>query len=132
MLETLIAVLGQLITVYFIIFLLAVVFFVKLQRTLVEMISEYFFPNSEFIQSKLWRSFLLPFAPSGTGMVMAWLWGKFPYPDLLTSTGGHMMYGIGVGLLSNMLYSMIKELLADSIRSLANKIKNQISPDQGK
>lgn len=128
MLESLVAVLGQLITVYFVLFLLAVVFFVKMQRMMVETVANKYFPK--FIEGKFWRSFLLYCAPSGTGIIMAALMSSYPYPELLTSTSGHMIYGIGVGLLSNTLYSMIKELFGTALKSFADQVKSKVMPDK--
>lgn len=128
MLESLTAALGQLITVYFVLFLLAVVFFVKMQRMAVELIANKYFPS--FVKSKIWRSFLLYCAPSGTGVILATIMSSYPYPELLTSTSGHMIYGVGVGLLSNMLYSMIKELAGTTLKTLADQVKSKVLPSK--
>lgn len=119
MFEALEQVISQIVTLPNIFFCLMIVFLVTAQRKGIELLFEKIYPK--FNESKLWRNFLLPIAPSGTGMILVLLAPNYPYPEMFASTSAHLMFGAGCGLFANLIWKLVKENLSEAIKGLAGK-----------
>lgn len=62
-------------------------------------------------ESKVWNDLILPILPIGLGAFAAWWITSFPYPNGLTSTWSRVIWGLGAGLLSGLMYRVLKALL---------------------
>jgi uncharacterized membrane protein YedE/YeeE len=94
----------------FILFGLAVAGVMYVLRILVE----YFMQLAKKIplKSKLWNEVLLPILPVIIGALGAVHFKSFPYPDSLVTRGDRIIFGLVAGLLSTLLYRVVKALLS--------------------
>lgn len=122
MLDQFMSVLGEIITVQFVFFCLMIVGLVKLQRVLVESLFNKFYPA--FIKTKFWTEFLITIAPIGTGIMLALIMKNYDYPEFLKEKY-RVLYGVGSGLFSGMVYKIIKKTFGDFLGSALDKIKPQ-------
>jgi len=83
-------------------------------------------------ESKLWTDLLLPILPVFLGAGGAAALTMFPYPDGLTTTSGRFVFGLVAGLLSTLIYRVIKALLGDKIVSAISSITSPKSPSSDK
>lgn len=74
---------------------------------------EFFIPVAK--TAKIWTSFLLLILPVIIGGLLGWGFKVYPYATGLTSSGDHIAYGSVAGLLSTLLFKVIKELLGSKI-----------------
>lgn len=95
----------------FIIFGMAVAAIVFVIRKVVE----YFLPSKD---TKLWNDLLLPIIPVFLGVVLGWVFKTFPYPDGLTTTGDRIVFGLVAGLLSTLMYRVMRSLLIQKIQAV--------------
>jgi hypothetical protein len=65
--------------------------------------------------SKLWNEVLLPILPVVLGAMAAVNFRSFPYPDGLVTRGDRIIFGLVAGLLSTLLYRVIKGLLSQKV-----------------
>lgn len=66
-------------------------------------------------QSKLWTELLLPILPVVSGAVIGFFATAYPFPDGLTTSSGRVAFGLVAGLLSGLLYRVIKGTLISKI-----------------
>jgi hypothetical protein len=95
----------------FIVFGLAIAAVMFVVRTVVE----YFVKNS-----KMWKDLILPILPVLIGGLSALLISSFPYPNELTSAGSRSVFGFVAGLLSGLMYRIIKSLLHQKLSASKN------------
>jgi len=90
----------------FIIFSLGIVAVTSVLRTVVE----YLLANVKVMakESKLWNDLILPIMPVVLGSVSAILIKGYPYPEGISATGGRLVFGLVAGLLSTLLYRIVK------------------------
>ncbi len=72
--------------------------------------------------SKLWKELILPVLPVLLGPTAAYLAKTYPYPGGLTSGSARVAFGLVAGLLSGLVYRVLKS-------ALGYKIKNPGGPD---
>lgn len=73
-------------------------------------------------ESKFWNDLILPVYPIFLGPFLAIFLKSFPYPDGLGATGGtRTIWGLVAGLLSTVLYRVVKSLLGDKITAVVQK-----------
>jgi uncharacterized membrane protein len=66
-------------------------------------------------QKKIWKELILPIFPVITGALIGAAATSYPYPEGFDSTSGRTMFGLVAGLLSGLLYRVIKSLLTSKI-----------------
>jgi hypothetical protein len=98
----------------FVLFSLIVAAIMYVFRTILE----FCFPQLTTI--KVWNSLLLMLLPIFIGAGLGLWWKMYPYATGLTTSAEHIGYGAVAGLLSTVLFKVIKELLV-------NKITNTVS-----
>lgn len=110
------AILQTLLSWQFVVFSLAVAALIYFVRT----VAEYLMLNykAAAAQSKLWSELLLPLLPVVIGPLTAILVKTFPYPTGLTTNGGRFVFGLVAGLISGLLYRVIKSLFFAKMQSL--------------
>lgn len=95
----------------FIVFSLAVAAVIFVIRTVVE----YFVQKSKPAVKKLWHDLFLPILPVFVGGFIGHFFKSYPYPNDLTSDGNRIVFGVVAGLLSGLLYRVIKSLIMQKI-----------------
>lgn len=98
-------ILDQFLTLPTLIFCITIYVCVYVQRILVELLV----PKLE--TTKIWRSLLLPLGPVGTGMLLAYLFHSFAFPEQFATGNSKICYGLFCGLLSSAAYKILKEML---------------------
>ena len=78
---------------------------------------EYVLANvSSFAKSsKVWKELILPIFPIVLGPLVAYIAKEYPYGDTLKFTSGRLMFGLVAGLLSGLMYRVIKSFLTTKI-----------------
>lgn len=110
------AILQTLLSWQFVLFSLAVTALIYFVRTTAEYVVANWKPAAK--QSKLWTDLLLPLLPVIVGPLTAVLVKTFPYPSGLTTTGSRFLFGLVAGLISGLLYRVVKSLLFSKLQSL--------------
>lgn len=64
---------------------------------------------------KLWTNLVLPILPVLLGGICGFLVKTYPYPQELTTPGGRVVFGLVAGLMSGLLYRVIKSLLFQKV-----------------
>jgi hypothetical protein len=67
---------------------------------------------------KAWRELVLPVVPVFIGVTGSLLFTNFPYPEGLASGGGRAIFGLVAGLLSGLIYRVIKGMLLSKVKEL--------------
>ena len=109
----------------FVMFSLFVAAIMYVLRTIVE----YAIPKAK--TAKLWNSLLLMILPVIIGGLMGWLLKAYPYATGLTSIGDHIGYGSVAGLLSTIVFKVVKELLGSKIAAAAQGVLSAVSGATG-
>ena len=65
--------------------------------------------------SKFWNDFVLPVFPVVFGCLVGVFAKQYPYPENLTSTSGHVVFGLVAGLFSGLIYRVVKAFLASKL-----------------
>jgi phosphoglycerol transferase MdoB-like AlkP superfamily enzyme len=94
----------------FILFGLAVAGVVYVVRILVEYFIQ--LAKRDPKTSKFWSELVLPILPVVLGALAAVKFKSFPYPDGLVTRGDRIIFGLVAGLLSTLLYRIVKGLLS--------------------
>lgn len=116
------SILSTLLSWQFVVFGLAVVAALFVFRRIVEYTLDIYFKVDK--QSKLykfWTELLLPTLPMLLGSGGAVLISTFPYPNDLTTVGSRFVFGLVAGLMSGLLYRIIKSTLVNKLHSLKKK-----------
>jgi len=66
-------------------------------------------------EAKIWKELILPIFPVIMGAIISAFATSYPYPEGFDSTSGRTMFGLVAGLLSGLLYRVIKSLLTSKI-----------------
>ena len=107
-------VLAQLLSVSNIILCLAIVAAVWVQRKLAVMLFQKIL-NKDLNSYSLWTDFLVPIGPLGTGMLLM-LISEIPVPEMFAvSVMVKMVFGLGLGLVSGLVYRLIKKNILDKM-----------------
>lgn len=99
----------------FIIFSLGIVAVITVFRT----IAEYLLKNVKFMakESKLWAELILPILPVILGPIGSILIKEYPYPEGISTNGARFVFGLVAGLLSGLVYRIIKGLFNQKLAS---------------
>lgn len=100
----------------FILFGLAVAALVYVLRIVVEYVLISF--NIDPKIPKWWNDLVLPVLPVVLGPMCSIFIKTFPYPDGLITVGSRLIFGLVAGLLSTLLYRIVKALLSQKLQSL--------------
>lgn len=108
--------LEQLLSLSTLVFCLAIFALVWVQRKGVET----FLPK--FATTKAWKEFFMPVGPLGTGALLAALVQTYPYPEMFLNTTWYdrAIFGIACGLLSGLVYRIVKKNVVEKISSSIN------------
>jgi hypothetical protein len=107
-------VLAQLLSLSNIVLCLAIVALVWAQRKGVEVLVSKTF-KKDLKKSKVWTEFFVPIGPLGTGMLLM-LVPQIPIPEMFTGgTLVKMVFGLGLGLLSGLVYRLAKKNILDKM-----------------
>jgi hypothetical protein len=104
----------------FIFFSLGIIAVMFVLRT----ISEYLFPK--LVGSNFWDKLVLPISPILFGGGMAWLLKAYPYATGFTTWGDHVIYGMVAGLLSGLIYKVVKGMIGNQIQSIVGAVANSL------
>lgn len=110
----------------FVFFGLAVAAIVYVLRLVVEYAASLL--KKDLSQSNLWNNLLLPIIPILLGVIAALLLKKFPYPGFtpdahgIVSRGDRIIFGLVAGLLSTLMYRIIKSLLYQKLVSVVQSL----------
>lgn len=109
----------QLLTMYNLIFCLAVVALVWIQRkgaeVAVKTIAGWFGQSWDLKNSRVWAEFMIPLGPLGTGALLT-LIPQMAIPEMFAiGILNRMVFGLGMGLLSGLVYRLLKKNLLDQI-----------------
>ena len=104
-------ILGMFLSWQFIVFGLAIAAVMFVIRTVVE----FYVKNS-----KVWKDLILPILPVLIGGLSSVLISSYPYPNELTSVGSRAVFGFVAGLLSGLMYRVIKSLIQQRISAGKN------------
>ena len=69
---------------------------------------------------KLWKELILPILPVSIGCFLGWQIKSYPYPPDLSFTGGRIIFGMVAGLLSGLVYRVIKGILYNKTTDVPN------------
>ena len=107
----------------FILFGLCVFAVVFILRT----IMEYLLKNVKIIakKSKLWNEVILPIAPPIIGVIMSMFGKSLPYPENLTTSGGKIEFGLVAGLLSGLMYRVVKSFIASKVTPANKEVETE-------
>jgi hypothetical protein len=65
--------------------------------------------------SKVWKELILPILPPVLGGLICFLNSAYPYPEGFDSSSARAVFGIASGLLSGLVYRVIKSILSGKI-----------------
>lgn len=90
--------------------------------------------NKDPSKSQLWNEVVLPLLPLFLGGIGAVLFKSFSYPDVLVSNDDRIVFGVVAGLLSGLIYRVVKSVLyqrlTDTVADL-HKVSNDQVPSRG-
>ena len=110
----------------FVFFGLAIAAIVYVLRLIAEYVASLL--KKDLSQSNLWNNLLLPIVPIALGVVAALLLKKFPYPGFtpdvhgVVSRGDRIIFGLVAGLLSTLMYRIIKALLYQKLVNVVQSL----------
>lgn len=79
-------------------------------------------------ENKLWNDLILPILPVFLGALGGWLITGFPYPTGVSDVGSRVIWGLGAGLLSGLMYRVFKALLIQKIQAVFPNAAATLSP----
>ena len=104
-------VLDQLLTVENIMLAMAIVALVWIQRKGFELLMARL--GKDVTKSKLWQEFFVPLGPLATGVSIMLIPGV-PVPEMFAAgMPSKAIFGLGLGLLSGLIYRLIKKMVFD-------------------
>jgi|SRR5665213_2505515 len=96
---------------------------------LIRLTVEYFLPKA--ITSKFWNDFLLPILPPTVGAIVGYLATAYAYPEGLSSVSGRVAFGMVAGLLSSLIYRVMKAFLKSQLQTFIQQGGSEISTTPG-
>lgn len=94
-----------------IMFCLGIWILTYIQRTLVEAPAKKNLRMKAFVEHWVWTDLMLPLGPIFTGIALAFLSKKFPFPTLIADSGSHtakLFYGGICGMASGWFYARVR------------------------
>lgn len=107
-------ILGMLLSWQFVVFALAIAALLFVIRKVIEFSLQNWFKISAK-NKKVWHDLILPILPVLLGGLCGFLFKTYPYPNQLSSAGSRVIFGLVAGLMSGLLYRVIKSLLFSKI-----------------
>ncbi len=107
-------VLGMLLSWQFIVFGLAIAALLFVIRNFIEFSLKNWFKVGAK-NKKIWHDLILPILPVLLGGLFGFLFKTYPYPNQLSSSSSRVIFGLVAGLMSGLLYRVIKSLLFSKI-----------------
>lgn len=107
----------------FVLFGLAIATVVYVFRTIVEYFAS--LCKANLSASQLWNNLILPLFPIAIGILAALVLKKFPYPGFVPNAAGvivrgdRIIFGLVTGLLSTLMYRVVKSLLYQKMVGIA-------------
>lgn len=80
-------------------------------------------------ESRFWREVVLPISPVLIGAVAGFFADMYPFPEGIESTSARIMFGMVAGLLSGLLFRVIKGALASKLASVVGGTPEADSED---
>lgn len=117
---------GQFLSLSTLVFCLMVFSLVWVQRRAMELM----FPKLPSIKS--WSDFWVPLGPLGTGAIAGILCKQYPYPEMFLNSVWYdrAAYGIACGLISGLIYQLVKRNLISRISSTTDTSPPSNDPSQ--
>lgn len=113
-------VLTQLLSLPNIMLCLAIVALVWIQRKGFEILFKQYL-GKDLGKFKLWTEFLMPISPVGTGALLM-LIPDIPVPEMFAAgIPVRMIFGVGLGLISGLVYRLIKKNLLEKLGKINPK-----------
>lgn len=106
-------ILNQLISLQNIVLCLAIVALVWVQRKSVELFSKKVL-KKDLLKSDIWTEFFVPIGPLGTGLGLMFVPGV-PVPEMFMNGQAKFVFGIGLGLISGLLFRILKKNLLERL-----------------
>lgn len=79
--------------------------------------------------SKIWNDLALPSLPPILGVLGGWALKTFPYPNDLTTRSGRIVFGLVAGLMSSLLYRIVKAMIIQKAQAVVPGIQIPNIPD---
>jgi hypothetical protein len=114
----------QFMTWQFMLFCLTIAGVTFIFRTIIE----YFLKNPT--HQKFWEDLVLPLFPLFLGAVMGRFMTMYPYPEGLTSTGGHVIFGFVSGMFSGLVYRYLKTMLNSRLQGIVPEAPSTLAGEQ--
>ena len=115
----------------FILYCLGVSTITYVVRTITEYFAQKFKFMATFIASPFWTELFLPLMPLINGGVIAYFATGYPYPYGISALSGRIVFGVVGGMLSGLIFRVLKGLLKASIQSIVSPVTgvvDSISP----
>jgi hypothetical protein len=103
----------------FLLFCLSITAFTHVTRLL----ADYAITNITKVEAKtnhFWTEVILPILPVLLGSSVAMIIVQYPYPEGIVSLGGRFVFGLAAGLLSGLIWRIIKAMLNKKIQIVDN------------
>lgn len=123
-------ILAVLLSWQFVLFGLAIATVMYVLRIIVEYVAT--LVKKSLANSQLWNDLLLPILPVIIGGLASYVLKVFPYPSFpagpggVIPTGDRLIFGLVAGLLSGLMYRVIKSLLYQKMVGLAQGIQGTV------
>jgi hypothetical protein len=109
------SIISELLGWQFVLFSLAIMAVTSVIRKIVEFILESIPTKLVSKTNKIWTELLLPILPVILGAVLGVICVQYPFPMGLSTDSGRVVFGLVAGLLSGLLYRVIKSILAGKL-----------------
>ena len=106
----------------FILYCLGVSAITFVVRTITEYFAQKFKFMASFIAGAFWTELVLPLIPLVNGGIIAYFATGYPYPLGINSVSGRVLFGIVGGMLSGLVFRVLKGLLKSSIQNVASPV----------
>ncbi len=107
-------ILVQLFSITNIMLCLAIVALVWVQRKGIELLFKKAF-KKDLSKSGVWTEFLVPLGPIGTAALVMLIPGIPVMAMFATTTGAKLIFGLGMGLVANLGYRLVKKNILDKL-----------------
>lgn len=126
------SILQMLLSWQFIVFGLAVAAIIFVLRQSIEYALNHWLKiNVKSKKYKIWSDLILPILPVLIGGLGGFIIKNYPYPSGLASISGRIAFGLVAGLMSGLLYRVIKSLLFSKITVEPEKENKKSAEESG-
>jgi uncharacterized protein involved in response to NO len=96
---------------------------------LIRVAVEYIF--SKAVNSRLWNDLFLPILPPVIGAIIGYFASAYAYPEGLNSVSGRVAFGMVAGLLSSLVYRVMKAFLKSQLQTFIQQGGSEITTNSG-